>query len=250
MKLLIIIIIIFLLILRLIRQRFYFYPTFNYNDKYKPLVIININNHYAIYHKKNTRKCLLISHGNALNIYISGSYIINKIKDHYDGDIYCYEYSGFGKCKGDISINGCINEHLFWIDHLSEKYDHIDLWGFSIGGGVIGQTINKIPINISNKIKKIYFHNTFTAINQVIKHLYPPLFILYKIILLNDFNTFENFSNDFYKDKEIIFIHAINDNIIPYNEAIKNYNKCLELKYNTKIIEIDGNHNNYNIKHI
>ncbi len=248
--LLLLIIIIFLLIIRLIRERLYFFPTFNYNNEYKPLVIININNHYAICHKKNIKKCLLISHGNANNIHIIGSYIINKIKDYYDGDIYCYEYQGFGKCKGFPSIKGCVDEHLFWLNHLSKTYDHIDLWGFSIGGGVIGQSINKIPIDISNKIKRIYFHNSFSCIKNVIKHLYPFLYIIHNILLLDDFNTYESLSNNFYKDKEIIFIHSLNDHIVPYNESVINYNKCLELKYNTKLIDICGNHIHYNINNI
>ncbi len=247
---LLLIIIVFLLILKLTRERYYFIPTYEYNDHYKPSVEIRIDNHYAIHYNKNSKKCLLISHGNYTNIYISGSYLINSIKDHYDGDLYSYEYQGFGKCKGKLSINGCVNEHLFWLDYLSKKYDTIDLWGFSIGGGVIGQTVNKIPINISNKINKIYFHNTFSSIKNVLAHLYPGYYLLYIILLLNDFNTYESFSNKFYKDKEIIFIHAKKDQIVPYNEAIKNYNKCLQLKYNTKIINICGDHFYYNINTI
>jgi hypothetical protein len=244
---LLLIIIVFLLILRLKRERLYFIPSYDYNNNYPE---INIDNHYAIFNKKNSKKCLLISHGNYSNIYNSGSYMINKIKNCYDGDIYCYEYQGFGKCKGNISIKGCVNEHLFWLDYLSKKYDNIDLWGFSIGGGVIGQTIYKIHKSISNKINKIYFHNTFMSIKNVLAHLYPIYYLFSIILLVNDFNTYESFKNDFYKDKEIIFIHAKKDNIVPYNEAIKNYNKCLELKYNTKLIDICGNHIHYNINNI
>ncbi len=244
---LLLIIIVFLLIFRLTRERLYFFPSYKYIDNYPE---INIDNHYAIFHKKNSKKCLLISHGNYSNIYISGAFMINKIKHNYDGDLYCYDYQGFGKCKGIPSIKGCIDEHLFWINYLSNKYDCIDLWGFSIGGGVIGQTINKIPINISNKIHKIYFHNTFSCIKNVFSNLYSGYYLLSTIILLNDFNTYESFSNNFYKDKEIIFIHSRNDKLIPYKEAIKNYNRCLQLKYNTRFIYIHGNHTNYDINNI
>ena len=47
--LMILIILIIFLILRLIRYRFYFIPTFDYNDQYPE---INIDNHYTIYYKK------------------------------------------------------------------------------------------------------------------------------------------------------------------------------------------------------
>ena len=233
------------LILRLIRYRFYFIPTFDYNYQYPQ---INIDNHYSIYYKnKVSNKCLLISHGNYTNIYNIGSNLINKIKENYDGDIYCYEYQGFGKCKGKLSIKGCVDEHLFWINYLSTKYDNIDLWGFSIGGGVIGQTINKIPINISDKINNIYFHNTFSSLENVIKNKYSLLFLLYKILLLNDFNTYKSLSNQFFKNKKIVFLHSKNDKMVPYEEAMMNFNKCVKLGYNTQLITLVGDHNNYNI---
>lgn len=241
---LLILIILIIFLLRLTRYSFYFKPTFDYNDKYPE---INIDNHYAIYYKnKVSNKCLLISNCNYTNIYNIGSNLINKIKENYDGDIYCYEYQGFGKCKGKLSIKGCVDEHLFWINYLSTKYDNIDLWGYCIGGGVIGQTINKIPINISNKINNIYFHNTFTSLESIIKNKHSILlFLLYKILLLNDFNTYKSLSNKFFKNKKIVFLHSKNDETVPYEEVMMNYNKCVKLEYNTQLITLEGNHLNY-----
>ena len=65
-----------------------------------------------------------------------------------------------------------------------KKYNFIDLWGYSIRGGVIAQTIKKIPDNISHKIRKIYYHNTFNKkINMNYCHL-----IQLKIKYINKFN--------------------------------------------------------------
>ena len=241
-KILIIIIILILLIIRTNRVLFYFRRKNNSIDDTIPQ--INIDNHHAIYYKYNYENCLLISHGNSSNIYNSNK-LIDKIKTIYKGDIYCYEYPGFGKCKGKLSINGCVNEHLFWLDYLDKRYKYIDLWGYSIGGGVLSQTIKKIPDNISNKIRKIYFHNTFSCIKNIVKKYSFFSFILYKILFVDDFNTNIELKNKFFKNKEIIILHSLDDNVVPYNEAIINYNLCKLLGYNIKLIDLEGGHTEY-----
>jgi len=237
-----------LLLIRYNRDLFYFH--IRYNDiKLDSYPEIKIDNHYAIYYKNNKDNCLIISHGNAANIYYN-KYIIDKLKYIYDGDIYCYEYPGFGKCKGKLTINGCVNEHLFWIDYLSKKYKNIDLWGYSIGGGILSKTIPKLSNNLSYKIRRIYFHNTFSNIKNVIEYNNTIGFFLYKILFINDLDTNNNFRDNFYKNKDIYILHALNDKLIPYNEAVINYNKCKQLNYNVKLIELDGDHVEYDIKYI
>jgi hypothetical protein len=246
----IIIIICFLLYLRIYREYLWFRPDKKLptNIKYTELII---NNHYSIYNNNNYNKCMLISHGNSSNIYNSSN-LINKIKDMYDGDIYCYEYPGFGKCKGKSLINNCVNEHLFWLDYLSKKYTHIDLWGYSIGGCIIAQSINEIPENIKMKIHKIYFHNTFSIIKNVLKTYNILFYYLYKFLLINDskYNTLNILSNEFFKNKEIIILHSFDDEIIPYTEALLNYNICKELGYSIKLINLEGTHGNFILKNI
>ncbi len=237
-----IIILILILIIRSNRDFLYFWIKNNSIDDSFPQ--INIDNHHAIYYKYNNDNCLLISHGNSSNIYNSNK-LIDRIKTVYKGDIYCYEYPGFGKCKGKFSIKGSVNEHLFWLDYLYKRYKYIDLWGYSIGGGVLAQTVKKIPDNISNKIRKIYFHNTFSCIKNIVKNYGMFYYILYKILWVDDFNTNKEFKNKFFKNKEIIILHSLDDNVIPYNEAIINYNLCKRLGYNVKLIELEGNHTEY-----
>lgn len=86
------------------------------------------NNNYRI---KLNNSCLLISHGNAGNIS-NRDYLLEKL-EKYDGYIYCYEYPGFGKSAGSVSVNGCVYTHIFWLEYLEKKYSRIDLWGESIG---------------------------------------------------------------------------------------------------------------------
>ncbi len=251
----IVIIIILLIICILLYLRIYREYSWFRSDKIIPTDMkypeLIINNHYSVYNINNNNKCMLISHGNSSNIYNS-YYLIDDIKDKYDGDIYCYEYPGFGKCKGESLINNCVEEHLFWLDYLSKKYNHIDLWGYSMGGCIIAQSSSKIPENIKIKIHKIYFHNTFSIIKNVLKKYSIFFYYLYEFLLVNDsnYNTSNVLSNDFFKNKEIIILHSIDDELIPYTEALLNYNICKELGYNIKLINLDGTHKNFIVRKI
>lgn len=240
----IVIIIAILLFIRINREHLlYFRPDKKINNTEH--AELNIDNHYALYINDKNNKCMLISHGNSSNIYNTN--IIKRIKKIYDGDVYCYEYPGFGKCKGTTTVKGCVDEHLFWLDYLSKKYNHIDIWGYSIGGGIIAQTITSIPEHIEPKIHKIYFHNTFSNPEKVFKSYSIIGYYIYKMLLINDSNytTFKILSHSFFKNKEIIILHSLEDEVIPFSEALDNFHICKNLGYNIKLIKLIGNHRKY-----
>ena len=226
------------------KQRLYFYPIKQqYNTKYR---ILQKQNHFAItnvYSNKLKSKCLLISHGNSGNITLKDNLFDQLI--NYNGDIYCYEYCGFGNCDGVANINTCINEHKFWLNELNNYYDEIELWSESIDGGIIIETLCSIDDNIIlNKIKKIYLHSTFNKLSTIINQTNMGLGMIYKLFLFDDLNTHNNLKYMQPKNAKIIILHSKNDEIIPYEEAKKNYNRCKELKLDVKLIEITGTHNN------
>lgn len=232
-------------------ERLYFHPSsinsssldFSQQNIYD-CEIITTKNHCAI-RKNNNKKnrCLLISHGNAGNVF-SREYLLEKLKN-YDGTIYCYEYPGFGSLdKQNISVKNCVKEHIYWIKQLSKKYDKIDLYGESIGGGIVIKTITKLESKLNNKIDNIYLQSTFTSISNVIKDLNILIYYMYKALLKDDLNTLSNLSHSNFINKYIHILHSKDDEIIPYSHSQKNYEKCLELKLNVKFIEIQGGHNN------
>ena len=211
------------------KQKYYFYPSKeHYRTKYN---IIHINNHYALTHikkEKTKNKCLIISHGNAGNI-TNRDYLFDQL-ENYDGDIYCYEYGGFGNCQGTKHINSCINEHIFWLNELKNKYEEIELWGESIGGGIVIETLCRINDGILfNKIKKVYLQSTFNSLSTIISEMNSTLGFFYKLLLFDDLNTHHNLQYIKPKNIKIIILHSKNDEIIPYSEAIKNYNRCKDL---------------------
>lgn len=224
------------------KQRLYFYPSkLDYKTKYH---IKNIGNHYILANtEKNSKKrCMLISHGNAGNI-MNRDYIIDELmKQKYDGDVYIYEYCGFYKCEGIPNIKNCIDEHIFWIKQLSQKYEKIDLWGESIGGAVLLETL--IKLDNSNFIENIYLDRTFSKLSNVITNINPNLGLIYNVLLFDDFESIKLFENKKIKNKKITILHSKSDEIVPFREAINNYNECIKLNIEVKFIELQGSHNN------
>lgn len=223
-------------------EKLYFYPS---SKKNKTSFEIIKNNKHCILRRfnKDSKRCILISHGNAGNI-TNRDYLIEKM-NNYDGDIYCYEYPGFGDLNNlDISVENCINENIYWIKNLSKIYDKIDLYGESIGGGIVTETIKNLDSTLLGKIDKIYLQSTFTSIADVIKSMNTFLYYLYKGLLKDDLNTFENLSHNNFKNKQIYILHSKIDEIIPFSHAEQNYKICLNSNLNVKFIQINGSHNN------
>lgn len=242
------------------KEKLYFFPS-SYISPTKNRIIQPSKNHYAITNNldsklKLNKSCLLISHGNAGNI-TNRDYLLNVL-NKYDGDIYCYEYPGFGKCEGSVSINSCIEEHMFWLELLSNKYPKIDLWGESIGGGIVIETLCRLNkdkhVYLINKIDRIYLQSTFSSIYNVIYTLNPTLANFYYLLLFDDLETSRSLQHDDFtskvKNSQIIILHSKKDEIIPFSEAEINYNACIRNKLNVKLIEINGGHNNISIPNL
>jgi len=223
-------------------EKLYFYPSSKKN-KTSHEIIKNHNHCILRRFNKNSKKCILISHGNAGNI-TNREYLIERL-NNYDGDIYCYEYPGFGDLNNlSISIENCINENIYWINKLSKIYDKIDLYGESIGGGIVTETIKNLDSTLLGKIDKIYLQSTFTSIADVIKSTNTFLYYLYKGLLKDDLNTSVNLSHCNFKNKHIYILHSKIDEIIPFSQAQENYKICIDSKLNVKFIQIQGSHNN------
>ncbi len=228
-------------------ERLYFHPS-SIQKKLSFSEFLSKRNHCAIRKLKNNidgedNRCLLISHGNAGNIY-NREYLLEKLKN-YKGNIYCYEYPGFGNLSYlDLSLENCIKEHMYWIRQLSKKYDKIDLYGESIGGGILIETVSQLKIELNDKIDNIYLQSTFTSISDVVKSINILLYYTYKALLKDDLNTLKNLSHPNFTNKNIYILHSKDDEIIPYAQSEKNYKKCIELKLNVQFIEIQGCHNN------
>lgn len=216
---------------------FYFNPTSC--DNYVPLngKIINHGNHLALYKNgKDITKVMIVSHGNA-GVCLYRSHLFDKLKS-YDGDIYIYEYPGFMNIGGIADIDSCTKELNYWINYLKPKYKIMDLYGESIGGGIIVETCKRY--NIRN-INTVYLQSTFSSITDVVYNISKPIGILHKLLLSDHLNTIDNL--DYVNAKSFLIIHSKTDEMIDYDHAIKNYNKLVELNKKVTMIDATGEHN-------
>lgn len=238
--------IIYLSIRQLI-QRFYFQPSNQIlSSEY---FIEKIDNHAALVRKHfGNRRCMIISHGNAGNISYRTS-LFRQLKD-YKGDIFCYEYPSFGDLHGKLNINGCIQQHMFWLNHLTNSYLEFDLWGESIGGSILVETIKRLnpkkdtEKRILAQINTIYLQSTFSSLKSLLPNISWFLGFFYKLLSLNDLNTIKNLEHPNFKKIKIIQFHSRDDEIIPFSEAMIIKKKCYELGLNYQFIPILGDHNN------
>jgi len=233
-------------------ESYYFYPDNGVNENH--ILESVIGNHRAILNTKNiiiddeieknnniSKNALLIAHGNGGNIY-NREGLIKTISEMYDGDIYCFEYPGYGACEGIVSMKGCIDECSWWIQHLSSRYRYIDLYGESIGGGIIMQTYKNLNNTLQNMIGTIYLQSTFCSIYHTIKDINYYLAKIYRLLLWkDDLNTLNILKDPICRNKRIVFIHSPDDEIISYDQACENYQECCS--DNKLFFETNGTHN-------
>jgi len=210
----------------------------NFNKTNPPYPCIRVGSHYAIYKKgTNFDKVLIIAHGNA-GSFLDRDYLIDKLSS-YSGDIYLFEYPGFSGLKGKATINSCVNEIMFWIKYLKPKYKKIDLFGESIGGGLIIETCVKHSLNFINKI---YLQSTFTSMKDVIYDMNYGLYLFYNLLLFDDLNTSKSLKK--IQCEKFVIIHSKDDKLINYSQSQKNFRILQNLNKKVKFIEGSGSHGN------
>lgn len=202
--------------------------------------------------KNQQKRCLLISHGNAGNIFDRIG-LLDSLA-HYPGDIFCYEYDGFGLlCHKSVSIPACRNNHLFWLDYLVKQgYQQIDLWGESIGGGIVMDTLDYLRQNdfspapdelLMPRINQVYLQSTFASIRSLLYSIGSVLYYLYAALFLNDLDTQSVLAKFHGSPIKFNILHSRTDEIIPYSEAQSNYAECIKNRVPTKLWNIGGSHN-------
>ncbi len=222
MIIILLIIIIYICIYQYIDELYLEPIQLNYNYKLDNLININ-NNHYAIYEKRNTERIMLIAKGNYGNLETFYK-MFEKIKNVYDYDLLYYEYPGFGLLNSQrANMNNCIEETYFWIKYIEKlNYKKIDFMGFSMGGGIIIESMKKYNINYTNNL---YLLSTYSRIDELLykKNIFNYLLQLF---FLRKYNL--DIYNNLYmiKCKKLYIIHSKEDESIPYDLAILNYNSA------------------------
>jgi esterase/lipase len=224
-------------------DKLYFSPDTRYNVENftgkTNFIHLKLDGHHALFKRGTKNTCMLVAHGNA-GSFFDREYLFDKLKD-YSGDIYIFEYSGFSGVVGEANISGIVDEFMFWYNYLSNtiKYKSIDLYGESIGGGIIVEACVKHSIM---NINKIFLQSSFSSLKDIIYKMNYSMYLLYNFLLLDDLNTSARLEK--INCNKIIIIHSPQDDLIDYSQARKNYHILKKLKKNVIFIKGTGSHNN------
>lgn len=171
---------------------------------------------------------ILFCHGNAGNI--SGR--LNKAKFFYDlnCNFFIFDYRGFGKSKGKPTENNLYKDADSAYNFLlSKKIDPETIIGYgeSLGSAVIVDLASK------KKLKAIIIEGGFSSGKDMAKYIYPYIPFFLSSVKLN--------SEDKIKSVNIpkLFIHSIEDSVVPYELGLKLYDAAPKPK---EFLKISGTH--------
>lgn len=173
---------------------------------------------------------VIFCHGNGGNI----GHRLEKIQilHNLGADVFIFDYRGYGKSEGRPSEIGLYQDAVAAYDYLIKvrkvSKAHIILYGESLGGAV--------AIDLAQKVnaQALITEDVFTSVKDMAKVAYPlmPNFILS--------TRFDSIS----KIKKVtcpkLFIHSIDDEIVPFYLGERLYNAARPPK---TFLKIRGGHN-------
>lgn len=173
---------------------------------------------------------ILFFHGNAGNI----SHRIEKlvIFNQLGLNIFIVDYRGYGKSQGRPSEEGIYKDARAAFDFLSSRPDmnnkKIIAYGESIGGAVA------VDLAAKRDVAGLIVDSTFTCAKDMGKKFYPfipPFLFRTKFDSANKVKTIKSAK---------LFIHSINDEIVPFEFGQKLYEEATLPK---ELLKIHGGHN-------
>ncbi len=177
----------------------------------------------------NSKKTVLLSHGNAGNLTQRKGVI--KMLLATGASVFIYDYRGFGLSRGAVDVNGSCEDGIAAFDYLVKELripaSSIVLYGESLGTGISGQISSK------RKCAGVILQSAFLSIPLFAKEKFP-LFSVYP----NSFYPFNNLDTLSYVKGEhpkLLILHGKNDALIPPHnakdlfEAASGNNKTLAL---------------------
>jgi len=183
------------------------------------------------YHVSNPKGVLLACHGFRSDPYFACSVVIdNFLKRGYD--VLAISERGHSNSEGRHITFGVKESEdiLAWVKYLSNSSLSIYLYGISMGGSACCLASRYLP----NTVKFIIADCGFSSIEETFRHFlkmyHLPTFLLYKplVYLCKIWAHFKITDGDVSKALEkssipIIFIHGKDDDIVPYECGLKNY---------------------------
>ena len=178
----------------------------------------------------DAKATIIFCHGNAGNI----SHRLEKIAVFYHLGLntFIFDYRGYGNSQGHPTEKGIYLDAQAAYDYLISREgidkDRIISFGSSLGGAAA------VDLSTKRKVAALIIDSTFTNAKDMAKIVYPfiPTFV---------YSTkFDSLSKVKQLNIPKLFIHSINDEIVPFKLGEKLFNAACQPKESLKII---GGHN-------
>ncbi|MBM3249598.1 MAG: alpha/beta hydrolase [Candidatus Omnitrophica bacterium] len=178
---------------------------------------------------RDAKFTVLFAHGNAGNI----SHRVEKIDFFHELglNVLIFDYRGYGKSRGSPSEKGLYKDAQASYEYLLSrgiKPDEIIGYGESIGGAVI------IDLGSRNKLTALISDSTPSSAKDMVRIIYP--FLPYWVFSVR--------MDSLSKVKAIhypkLFIHSVNDEIVPFKLGKKLFESAPLPK---EFLQIHGGHN-------
>jgi len=179
--------------------------------------------------RPGARSTVIFFHGNAGNI----SHRLEKIALFYQLGLngFIVDYRGYGKSQGRPSEQGLYKDARAAYDYLLAR---TDLGGNKIAyGESIGSAV-AIDLCLNRRLDGLIIDSAFTSAKDMARVVYP---FLPSFLLVSKFDSLQ-------KVKEIkipkLFIHSVNDEMVPFWQGEKLFNAATSPK---EFLKITGGHN-------
>ncbi|MEM7816653.1 MAG: alpha/beta hydrolase [Candidatus Aenigmatarchaeota archaeon] len=180
--------------------------------------------------QKDGSYTLLFFHGNAGNIGDR----LEKLKLLYNLglNIFIIDYRGYGKSNGKSTERGLYIDALASYNYLKDSFkissENIILYGESLGCSIAIDLATKV------KVAGLILEGSFSSGEDMAKLIIPfiPSFLFH-----NKFNSLKKIKNI---DAPKLFLHSLDDEVVPFKLAKKLYSISKEPK---KFVELRGSHN-------
>lgn len=215
-----------------------FFPIANYmwlpTDKYSDIMI---DGHLSAWHFNNfpDRKTVLFCHGNGGNI--SHREYIVEICKRQQLNLLLFDYRGFGKSPGIPSQRHVCEDGERAYAYLRQTVspNKIIIWGESLGGAVATKIASR------NQCALLILMSTFSSLDDALRdRKFSPITLAMSFLLPWFANNLPSSETIKKVKAPIVIMHSPEDEIIPYNNAIKLYKA---IPHRCKIfISISGKH--------
>ena len=181
-----------------------------------------------LYINRNAKYTIILSHGNAEDIYVVEGWLRNYFLKGIDVNCIVYEYSGYGESNGALPeerslYNDIETVYLHLTENLNISPDHIILYGRSIGSGPTSFLAEKY------RLGGVILHSGLMSIFRV------PLNLRWTL----PFDKFPNIDRMPNIDCPVFIIHGTRDEIVPFYHA-EELHKATKHKYTPYYVEGAG----------